>query len=101
MSKELEALLRIEDTIDVGLKNQVYFKEVGVMVNLDKGALLNDVNFIREALKRNEPMKVDLASHPYWVNYFYECPKCKELGVKDFHNYCSMCGQKLDWSDEK
>lgn len=28
-----------------------------------------------------------------------ECPSCRSL-VEFFQNYCSTCGQKLDWNTE-
>lgn len=60
----------------------------------------NAINELEELRKRNEPMKVDLAVGT-WDPIWFVCPKCERLHVKDFYNYCPMCGQKLDWSDEK
>lgn len=57
---------------------------------------------IEEALKRNEPMKVDLETKyalPYSRTY-YKCPKC-DVTIERWYNYCPYCGQKLDWSDVK
>lgn len=104
MSKELEVLLRIEETINVGLKDQVFFEGLGVTVNLDKEALLNDVNYIREALKRNEPMKViftRIGNDITGISWDEPtCPKCKSL-VSDAEKFCSECEQKLDWGKYK
>ena len=30
---------------------------------------------------------------------FKECPDCHEIEIQ-YCNYCPICGQKLDWSDE-
>ena len=32
--------------------------------------------------------------------YKHYCPTCKYVWVCDVPNYCSECGQALDWSDE-
>lgn len=56
---------------------------------------------LEELRKRNEPMKVEQPNNHHWHCYFYYCPKCKELHIKHFHNYCPMCGQALDWNDEQ
>ena len=90
MSKELEALNRIE--------NKAFSSNLGLEI-------LDDITMLRKALKRNEPMKPIIAdeySDP-------ECPSCfEELNwyyceSKSKHtgdNYCPNCGQKLDWSDD-
>ena len=44
---------------------------------------------IEKALKRNEPLKVISSC----------CPNC-ELEVLKNDNYCSNCGQKIDWESE-
>ena len=43
---------------------------------------------IEKALKRNVPLKVISSC----------CPNC-ELEVLKNDNYCSNCGQKIDWSE--
>ena len=30
---------------------------------------------------------------------FKHCPNCKKINVDYAYNYCSGCGQALDWSD--
>ncbi len=101
MIKELEALESIEATIELGLKDSIHFEALDVTVNLDKGAFLNDVIIIRQALKRNQPMKaVSLDSTKYYGFENFECPKCKS-SVDGADKFCSECGQRLDWSDEE
>jgi hypothetical protein len=91
--KELEALERLfsnlsgEDYTDENLEHII-----------DGGKI--DYNIVREALKRNEPMK--------WIEVqdetgsYDKCPVCgypsyNELG----HNhYCTVCGQRLEVDEE-
>lgn len=36
---------------------------------------------------------------PVTNQYYYFCPKCgTRRSIKQKHNYCHDCGQKLDWS---
>lgn len=71
----------------------------------DAGELNDLYNYIKQALKRNEPMKVILKDKGF-EHYDVYCPKCKEyVGFKNSvreswaWNYCPLCGQKLDWSE--
>ena len=77
MNKELEAFERIKATIELNVKDYFYWEEFGITIPLDKEEMFNDLNLIREVLKRNEPMK-----------------------IKHENNYCGYCGQKLDWSKD-
>lgn len=70
---------------------------------------LNDLyNCIKQALKRNEPMKPKVAwkSEEDESVVGYRCLNCNgSLGAKlddkpMFPNFCRHCGQKLVWSDE-
>ena len=103
MSKELEALQSIEATLEIGLKDRVYVKELGVTANIDKEGFLNSIHIIRTALKRNEPVKLDsLDPSSYYGSLGYsECHKCGKLIKDAYCNYCPRCGQKFDRSDEK
>ena len=74
----------------------------------DAGELNDLYNYIKQALKRNEPVKPKLV----WKNEedkniaVFRCLNCNAmLGVKldnkpIFPNFCRHCGQKLDWSSE-
>ena len=87
MSKELEALQNIR---------QVLRDDFEFPFNLTP-----EYGIILEALKRNEPMKIDLKTKyalPYSRTY-YECPKCGKTVIISSYNYCPRCGQKLDWSE--
>lgn len=53
---------------------------------------------LKVAIRRNEPMKVDLTTECDW---FYKCPNCGGYNIMERSRYCPDCGQRLDWSDEK
>ena len=57
MSKELEALQAIEAVLDVGLKDNVYFKKLDIVANINKEAVLEHIYLIREALEELECVK--------------------------------------------
>ena len=101
MSKELEALNILRDN-HIQFTRERYEK-------LDKETLQNIINrklarwdILELALKRNEPMKVDLKTKyalPYSGTY-YKCPKCNQYNPCSAR-YCMKCGQALDWSESK
>ena len=105
MSKELEALRRLRDLVEnltridyvpIDLRNEV--KELLIKSYKDSNGYFSQ---IEEALKRNEPMKIDLKTKyalPYSRTY-YECPKCGKTVIISSYNYCPRCGQRLDWSE--
>ena len=90
MSKELEAYKIIEEEI-IGSINDGRTKRI---INLYKKQL----EIIEEALKRNEPMKVDLTTARF--ERFYKCPNCGGYNNMERSSYCPDCGQRLDWSDK-
>ena len=110
MNKELEALQRLRDLVEnltridyvpTDLRNEV--KELLINSYEDSNGYFSQ---IEEALKRNEPMKVDLETILN-LSYadFYDCPKCgktvRDIINRRYYNYCPDCGQKLDWSDNE
>lgn len=90
MSKELEALEAMRaDVIDFRdiIENSSYSTD-------------EDYNIVKQALKRNEPMKRILHQS---VNEKYPellCPSCF-VSNDPLNHYCPKCGQKLDWGSEK
>jgi len=90
MSKELESYKIIEEEI-IGSINDGRTKRI---INLYKKQL----EIIEEALKRNEPMKVDLTTARF--ERFYKCPNCGGYNNMERSSYCPDCGQRLDWSDK-
>lgn len=49
--------------------------------------------------QKEKPMKVDSKTRSDFDDW-WDCPKCKGV-LKQGDKYCSQCGVKLDWSDEK
>ena len=72
-------------------------KEMALMYEYDyphiTKKLEEDIKLVEQALKRNEPMKVD-------IRFFNNCPKCGET-LRRCYNCCPICRQELDWSDDK
>ena len=86
MSKEVEALNYLVSLAVVGNKEN------------HRGKIFESEEIVFQALKRNEPMKVDLTTEHIW---FYKCPNCGVgYNIMEGSSYCPDCGQKLDWSDE-
>lgn len=61
-----------------------------------------------QALKKQIPRKVDNLSEMYMdfgtgkkikVGAYGNCPNCK-YNIDIVSKYCTICGQKLDWSEE-
>ena len=93
MSKESEALATIEElAFYLSVTNTP--KNNKILAQADK--------ILRQALKRNEPMKlktnnVQVSIDGYRIDYY--CPTCDEE-LYTTSNYCPHCGQKLDWEDK-
>lgn len=78
----------------------------------DAGELNDLYDYIKQALERNEPMKVlikEARFGPFAMPFQYDfcCPSCKKVvgvgtSVREpvIWDYCPDCGQKLDWSDK-
>ena len=100
MSKELEALQKLRDLVEyltridyvpTDLRNEV--KELLIKSYEDSNGYFSQ---IEEALKLNEPMRPI-----YEKDGTRSCPCCKGNWLTPNFKFCSDCGQKLDWSDEK
>ena len=51
-----------------------------------------NTNILQELVDKETPIKVEKDDGCLW----WHCPKCK--GLSNFYSdYCSSCGQKLDW----
>ena len=98
MSKELEALKSIKGTIIASTRGDFGFEYYYLS---DIESTKKHFDIIEQALKRNEPMKVDLETILSIRNsFFYNCPKCGKP-LRRYYNYCPDCGQKLDWSNDE
>lgn len=84
-----------------GLERKEVFKRIGDVVPHPNSDTL------QELVDKATPKKVchTFAPHPtieydQEFDYFY-CPNCGEwVNEKCMDNYCSICGQALDWSDK-
>lgn len=52
------------------------------------------------AKKIYEALEKQVAKKPIDKIMYLECPTCGDVEILDC-GYCSVCGQKLDWSDEE
>ncbi len=89
-SKELDALKRIETCAELGIDTH------SKNISDDMAKLRSDISIVQQALKHNEPMKPI-----YEKDGTRSCPCCKGNWLTPNFKFCSDCGQKLDWSDEK
>ena len=114
MSKELEALKRIENyefnLNDKKIWNRVMGNETFNIGDLIVDVLDDEFLTIEQALLRNEPMKVGKVED--YVVFApiknVTCKRCnqatrfshRQSTTKKYKpNFCSNCGQKLDWSE--
>ena len=79
---ELQEYLDIEDTSRIDL----YPEEVQMCI---------------DALEKQVAKKVIDITPAFSDTGIYRCPKCKDIYTfkQGQPNYCSECGQKLDWSE--
>jgi uncharacterized Zn ribbon protein len=61
----------------------------------------DDIGLIIEALEKQKEKKVIDITPFFSDTGVYRCPKCKDIYTfkQGKPNYCSECGQKLDWSE--
>lgn len=93
MKKTFNELLDIIEEIVDGdtLWAYEYYEEKGLPLSweVDRCTLMK----IKEALKRNEPMK------PNYGGRFPQCPVCKRLLHSIWQKYCDNCAQAIDWEE--
>lgn len=51
-----------------------------------------------QALEKQIPKKVNKETKDSYGNVIPRCPSCSKMFVED---YCSKCGQKIDWTVEE
>ena len=93
MSKEQNALIGLENRINWSLFKLEFRSSDAERQKRRVVKAHEQIQIIKEALKRNEPMKPTLDE-----NSNYRCARCHH--IVDNH-YCSDCGGAVDWSDEK
>jgi len=57
--------------------------------------IVESVNVLKKLVERDTPMI------PISESIELICPKCREEQHTNTTKFCSECGQRLDWSDEK
>jgi hypothetical protein len=78
--------------------------------------ILTDCDILQELIDKETPKKpikkvlidpYDYDEQGVFKNKIFQCPNCKNTLVDEYEcidysgqNYCSNCGQRLDWSDE-
>ena len=55
------------------------------------------LDIIEKDLQRNEPMKVGIQVYTNGFFKNWRCENCHNSIEEKYANYCSDCGQKLDW----
>ena len=61
--------------------------------------MLDKVDFIREQLAFRVPRKItNIVRDGDGFSTFY-CPSCGHAIGRDYQEFCSSCGQHIDWSD--
>lgn len=99
MSKELEALNYLVNLAVVGNKEN------------NRGKIFESEEIVLQALKRNEPMKVNIiATHDEIGLQIGSCSNCGSQTISHYRKgktislvdglFCSTCGQKLDWEEK-
>ena len=102
MIKELEALQKLRDLFENLTRITALRNEVKKLLIYSYEASNGYFSQIEKALKRNEPMKVEIGTSKHFK--FPICPNCKtELNeyYKYANKFCKKCGQRLDWSDNE
>jgi hypothetical protein len=83
MNKEIEALNEVMYEL---IKDE---HEDGISIS----QIIEKLQTIKQALQRNEPMK--LVTHA--PSQKPTCDNCYNHEPNSYDNYCSNCGQALDW----
>lgn len=105
-TKNAEAL----DVAIKALEEQIKIKSFGDCYIIPRNGLweVNGVDVHKAIEKRiaKKPFKTMDKNNPYYKYMPWCCPCCRETlyedtewGYQEF-DYCTECGQKLDWSDE-
>ena len=57
--------------------------------------------FIKRCVNNSIEYDKEEAKKPYITINFYACPRCGSYrSIRQKHDYCHDCGQKLDWSEK-
>lgn len=99
VSKELEALERFNNGVVFFYGKDLYERNIidDELRRKNLEIINEEYNLLKEALKRNEPMKPSVLT--IGAHEIYGCTNChKSLPYKpDSYNYCPYCGKKISW----
>ena len=103
----IERLYNMKNKVDVALMNSK--REKGDWLYDDVQGTADTLRMAINALEKHIPKKPEYEADGYadgnLVYDYAKCPICGhdfEYGINDWGcEYCSDCGQKLDWSDEE
>lgn len=94
----------MEDTIE-NIKNiKEIMQQKVILTNLhgrgekDAEEVAFDFDRAIKALEKQIPKKVNKETKDSYDNVIPRCPSCLKMFVED---YCSKCGQKIDWTVEE
>lgn len=81
-------------------------QQIAIENGIETKIILNE-NAIKDALKKQIPQQPDFEGDGYddSGNLIYDtwiCPNCGDRYEVDYeiHQYCPMCGQRIDWSEK-
>ena len=104
----LEEVKQLDDTLYA--YSSVYMEALEVAIStLKEGQQYHKIGTVeecRQAVEKQEAERVEYETNAGFSNGFShyrigKCPICdNRYNSNDEINYCSKCGQKLDWSEE-
>ena len=86
----IQALEEIQQYRAIGTPTQIYEKIGGLDVELGKYHAIGTIEELQELKEKS------VAKKPIDKIMYLECPTCGDVGILDCE-YCTACGQKLDW----
>ena len=108
MEKENKNLYQV--ALDNAISDiKFYYNDYGEDVLKER---LKEIELLQELINKETPMQIDKKTITVFVgNILYNerwegyCPRCNSIVKQDFCeekiNYCSYCGQKLNWQQNK
>ena len=83
-------------------KYQEAFKKIKNVVVFNKNYIeyQNSLEYIKELVDKATPKEPIFPGENYF--FLWKCPSCNQDFISDSaNNYCSNCGQTLDWSEDE
>lgn len=103
MSSIIEKIIvERNEAVDSAILGEI--KQIAIEEGIETKIILNKKN-VADALRKQIPQKPDYEGDGYddVGNLIYDtwiCPNCGDRYEVDYeiHQYCPMCGQRIDWS---